>query len=74
MGGFGLESFFGSGLSGDNLAIEIQAQDAKIASIGLNRTEAFRIIDIESRGRDEIDDRVLWTQRNASISTGVAVI
>ena len=74
MGGFGLESFFGSGLSGDNLAIEIQAQDAKIASIGLNRTEAFKIIDIQGRGRAEIDDRVLWTQRNSSISTGVAVI
>ena len=74
MGGFGLPEFFGSAQSGADLAIEIAAQDAKINSIGLNRTEAFRIIDTQGRGRAEIDDRVLWTQRNSSISTGVAVI
>ena len=43
-------------------------------TIGLNRTEAFKIIDTEGRGRNEIDDRVRWTQRNDSISTGASVL
>jgi len=71
--GFGLSGFFGAGNLGV-LQSEVARQDELIKSIGLNRTEAFRIIDTEGRGRHEIDDRVLWTQRNNSISTGVAVI
>jgi hypothetical protein len=73
-GGFGLPQFIGSSLSSISLNEEIARQDALINSIGLNRTEAFRIIDAEGRGRNEIDDRVTWVQRNTSISTGVAVI
>lgn len=73
-GGFGLPEFIGSGLSSVSLSDEIAKQDALIDSIGLNRTEAFKIIDTLGRGRTEIDERVLWTQRNGSISTGVAII
>jgi len=74
-GGFGLTGFMGGGgFDLPGLQDQVAEQDRLIASIGLNRTEAFRIIDTAGRGRTEIDDRVAWTQRNTSISTGVAVI
>lgn len=73
-GGFGLTGFFGSALSLQELQLKTAQQDALIQSIGLNRTEAFKIIDTQGRGRNEIDDRVRWTQRNDSISTGASVL
>lgn len=73
-GGFGLTGFFGSALSLQELQLKTAQQDALVQSIGLNRTEAFKIIDTHGRGRNEIDDRVRWTQRNESISTGASVL
>jgi len=74
IGGFGLDEFYGSGLGLQQLQLQVQKQDDLIKSIGLNRTEAFRIIDTQGRGRNEIDDRIRWTQRNESISTGNIVL
>ena len=74
IGGFGLNSYYGSGLELQQLQLAVQKQDELIQSIGLNRTEAFRIIDTQGRGRNEIEDRVRWTQRNESISTGNIVL
>jgi len=74
IGGFGLDSYYGSGLGLQQLQLAVQKQDELIQSIGLNRTEAFRIIDTQGRGRNEIEDRVRWTQRNESISTGNIVL
>jgi hypothetical protein len=74
-GGFGLSGFFGSGAGTyQSLVDNVAQQDALIASIGLNRTDAFRIIDSSGRGRTEIDDRVRWVQRLDSISTGSSVL
>jgi hypothetical protein len=74
IGGFGLDSYYGSGLGLQELQLAVQKQDDLIQSIGLNRTEAFKIIDTQGRGRNEIDDRVRWTQRNDSISKGVIIL
>ena len=43
-------------------------------SIGLDRTEAFQIVDTAGRGREEIDDRVRFKDRLSSMSTGVSVL
>ena len=53
---------------------EVAKQDELIKTIGLNRTEAFQIIDTQGRGRDEIDARVLWKNRVNNISTGTSVL
>ena len=70
--GFGLESFFGSGQSLGNLEGAVAEQDAYIKSFGLTRSEAFRIIDTEGRGRTEIDDRIRWFDRLEAMSSGVS--
>ena len=71
---YGLPQFFGSGSTEAELQAKMQEQDDLFRSMGLARTEAFKIIDSSGRGREEIDDRILWMQRNTSMSTGVAVI
>ena len=57
-----------------SLQDEVTKQDALMESIGLNRTEAFQIIDTEGRGREEIDDRILWKDRVNNMSTGTSVL
>ena len=69
--GFGLPQFIGS-QDGGVLALELAKQDQLIASIGLNRSEAFRIIDTDGRGRVEIDDRLRFHDRLNSMSSGVS--
>ena len=71
---FGQSQFFGSGLSLPSLQDAIARQDEKVTTIGLNRTEAFQIIDTSGRGIDEIDARVLWKNRVNNISTGTSVL
>jgi len=71
-GGFGLSSFFGSDLGLGSLQQEVVTQDALIKNIGLNRSEAFQIIDTGGRGRTEIDDRIRWFDRLDSMSSGVS--
>jgi hypothetical protein len=74
-GGFGLSGFFGSGAGTyQSLVDNVAQQDALIASIGLNRTETFQIVDTTGRGRTEIDDRIRFTQRNDTISTGTTIV
>ena len=73
-GGFGLGGFFGSGAPLQSLQDEVARQDNIISTIGLNRTEAFQIIDTQGRGRTEIDDRYRWSQRLSIISTGNSVV
>jgi hypothetical protein len=41
----------------------VAKQDELIKTIGLNRTEAFQIIDTAGRGREEIDDRSLMERQ-----------
>ena len=72
--GFGLTGFSGSTMSLPSLQDEVAKQDELIKTIGLNRTEAFQIIDTQGRGRDEIDARVLWKNRVNNISTGTSVL
>ena len=72
MGGFGLQEFYGSGLSQIDLLAEIAVQDANIKKIGLTRSQAFQIIDTDGRGRSEIDDRLRFHERLASMSSGVS--
>jgi hypothetical protein len=72
--GFGLTGFSGSTMSLPSLQDEVAKQDEMIKTIGLNRTEAFQIIDTAGRGRDEIDARVLWKNRVNNISTGTSVL
>jgi len=71
-GGFGLSSYFGSGDSYAALAMEVARQDNLIKQIGLNRSQAFNIIDTDGRGREEIDDRLRWHDRMNAISTGTS--
>jgi len=72
--GFGLDQYNGSSLSLPSLQDAVAKQDELIKTIGLNRTEAFQIIDTQGRGREEIDDRVLWKNRVNNISTGTSVL
>ena len=72
--GFGLTGYSGSSLSLPSLQDAVAKQDELIKTIGLNRTEAFQIIDTAGRGRDEIDARVLWKNRVNNISTGTSVL
>ena len=72
--GFGLTGFTGSALRLPELQDEVARQDELIRSIGLNRTEAFQIVDTEGRGREEIDDRIRFKDRMNSMSTGVSVL
>lgn len=72
--GFGLTGFTGSALGLPDLQAEVAKQDELIRSIGLNRTEAFQIVDTEGRGREEIDDRIRFKDRMNSMSTGVSVL
>jgi hypothetical protein len=53
---------------------EVAKQDELIKSIGLDRTEAFQIVDTAGRGREEIDDRIRFKDRMSSMSTGVSVL
>ena len=71
---FGLTGFTGSALTLPSLQDEVAKQDALIKSIGLDRTEAFQIVDTEGRGREEIDDRIRFKDRMNSMSTGVSVL
>ena len=71
---FGVSGFVGSGLSLPALQDQVAIQDEKIKSIGLDRTEAFQIVDTIGRGREEIDDRILWKDRLNNISTGTTVL
>lgn len=66
--------FIGSSLSLPSLQDAVAKQDALMKSIGLDRTEAFQIIDTEGRGREEIDDRIRFKDRMNSMSTGVSVL
>jgi hypothetical protein len=72
--GFGLDEYNGSAMSLPSLQDAVAKQDELIKTIGLNRTEAFQIIDTAGRGRDEIDARVLWKNRVNNISTGTSVL
>ena len=72
--GFGLTGFTGSALTLPSLQQEVAKQDELIGSIGLDRTEAFQIVDTEGRGREEIDDRIRFKDRMNSMSTGVSVL
>ena len=71
---FGVSGFVGSGLSLPALQDQVAIQDEKIKSIGLDRTEAFQIVDTIGRGREEIDDRILWKDRLNNISKGTNVL
>ena len=71
---FGATGFVGSALSLPSLQDAVAKQDELIKSIGLDRTEAFQIIDTVGRGREEIDDRILWKDRLNNISTGNTVL
>ncbi len=71
---FGQSQFNGSQLSLPSLQDAVARQDEKVSTIGLNRTEAFQIIDTSGRGIDEIDARVLWKNRVNNISTGTSVL
>jgi hypothetical protein len=73
-GGYQLGQYIGSGLSLPSLQDAVAEQDTLMESIGLNRTEAFQIIDTSGRGREEIDDRILWKDRLNNISTGANVL
>ena len=72
--GFGLTGFTGSTLGLSDLQNEVAKQDELVKSIGLDRTEAFQIIDTAGRGREEIDDRIRFKDRMNSMSTGVSVL
>ena len=71
---FGVSGFTGSALTLPSLQDEVAKQDALIKSIGLDRTEAFQIVDTAGRGREEIDDRIRFKDRMNSMSTGVSVL
>jgi len=71
---FGATGFIGSPLSLPSLQEAVANQDELIKSIGLDRTEAFQIVDTAGRGREEIDDRVRFKDRLSSMSTGVSVL
>ena len=71
---FGVTGFTGSALTLPSLQDEVARQDALIKSIGLDRTEAFQIVDTAGRGREEIDDRIRFKDRMNSMSTGVSVL
>ena len=71
---FGATGFIGSTLSLPSLQDAVARQDEMIKSIGLDRTEAFQIVDTVGRGREEIDDRVRFKDRLSSMSTGVSVL
>jgi hypothetical protein len=71
---FGAQGFVGSALSLSSLQDEVSKQDELIKSIGLDRTEAFQIVDTAGRGREEIDDRIRFKDRMSSMSTGVSVL
>ncbi len=71
---FGAQGFVGSALSLSSLQDEVAKQDELIKSIGLDRTEAFQIVDTAGRGREEIDDRIRFKDRMSSMSTGVSVL
>ena len=72
--GFGLTGFTGSALALPSLQQEVARQDELMRTIGLDRTEAFQIVDTEGRGREEIDDRIRFKDRMNSMSTGVSVL
>jgi len=72
--GFGLTGFTGSSLSLPSLQDRVALEDERMKSIGLDRTEAFQIVDTVGRGREEIDDRVRFKDRLSSMSTGVSVL
>ena len=71
---FGVPDYIGSILSLANIQNIVSEQDQMIKSIGLDRTEAFQIVDTVGRGRQEIDDRVRFKDRLSSMSTGVSVL
>ena len=73
-GGYDLGAFRGSSLSAPALSDKVLEQDMLMKSIGLDRTEAFQIIDTFGRGREEIDDRIRWKDRINNISTGTTVL
>ena len=72
--GYDQQQFFGSDLQLPALSDAINAQDALMKTIGLDRTEAFQIIDTQGRGREEIDDRLRFKDRLSSMSTGTSVL
>lgn len=71
--GFGL-NFYGSAAALTILQTKVAEQDALIKSIGLNRPEAFQIIDTDGRGREEIDDRLRYNERLEAMSSGTSSI
>ena len=71
---FGLTGFTGTTMSLPSLQDRLAAEDERMKSIGLDRTEAFQIVDTVGRGREEIDDRILWKDRLNNISTGNTVL
>jgi hypothetical protein len=71
---FGLTGFTGTTMSLPSLQDILAAEDERMKSIGLDRTEAFQIVDTAGRGREEIDDRLKWKSRLSSVSTGTAVL
>ena len=71
---FGLTGFTGTTMSLPSLQDRLAAEDERMKSIGLTRTEAFQIVDTAGRGREEIDDRIRFKDRLSSMSTGVSVL
>jgi hypothetical protein len=71
---FGLTGFTGTTMSLPSLQDRVAAEDERMKSIGLDRTEAFQIVDTAGRGREEIDDRIRFKDRMNSMSTGVSVL
>jgi len=69
---YGLTGFTGSTMSLDALEDRVTLEDQKMAALGLTRSQAIDIVASQGRGRQEIEDRLRFSDQLEAMSSGTS--
>ena len=69
---YGLSGFTGTTMSLDALTDRVAMEDEKMAALGLTRSQAIGIVAAQGRGRQEIEDRLRFSEQLEAMSSGTS--
>lgn len=59
-------------MSLDALTVRVTMEDEKMAALGLTRSQAIGIVAAQGRGRQEIEDRLRFSEQLEAMSSGTS--
>ena len=69
---YGLTGFTGSTMSLSALQDRVTLEDQRMSALGLSRTQAVDIVAAQGRGRQEIEDRLRFSDQLEAMSSGTS--